>query len=134
MPCIASCACCIFKMQSMSMKINRLVFFYLLISLSLVSNAQFSVSGKVVDSATRELLPGASVFCHNTTIGTSTNKQGEFSLQLKSGGYDLIISYTGYQTNQVRISSDSSQMIIEMIKEEKNMSEVVIRSSNEVPD
>jgi hypothetical protein len=97
--------------------------------------AQFTISGHVIDSASREPLYGASVFCQNTTSGTATNKQGEFSMQLKSGGYELIISFTGYQTKELRIAaSDNAPLTIELIKEEKNMSEVVIRSSNEVTD
>jgi len=97
--------------------------------------AQVSVSGKVIDSASKEPLPGASVFCQNTTIGTITNKQGEFSLGLKAGGYELIISYTGYQTRTIRVNSNETvKMDIELIKEDKSMGEVVIKSSNEVPD
>jgi len=75
------------------------------------------------------------VYCQNTTIGTTTNKEGEFSLQLKSGGYELIISYTGYQTKQVRITNTDNRIPdIEMIKEEKSLGEVIIKSSNEVKD
>jgi hypothetical protein len=80
-------------------------------------------------------MAGASVYCQNTTIGTATNKQGEFSLNLKSGGYELIITYTGYQTKQIRIShTDDKIPDIEMIKEEKSLGEVVIKSSSEVKD
>ncbi|KAK6020247.1 putative 3-hydroxybutyryl-CoA dehydrogenase, partial [Ostertagia ostertagi] len=56
-------------------------------------------------------------------------------LQLKSGGYELIISYTGYQTKLVQINhTDSRIPDIEMIKEDKSLGEVVIKSSNEVKD
>lgn len=80
-------------------------------------------------------MAGASVYCQNTTIGTATNKQGEFSLELKSGGYELIISYTGYQTKEIRIShTDTKLPDVEMVKEEKSLGEVVIKSSNEVKD
>lgn len=80
-------------------------------------------------------MAGASVFCQNTTIGTTTNKQGEFSLDLKSGGYDLIISYTGYQRKETRINSGDARLgDIEMLKEEKSLGEVIITSSNEVKD
>jgi hypothetical protein len=96
--------------------------------------AQFTVSGTVLDSATREPLAGASVFCQNTTLGTVTNKQGEFSLQLKSGGYDLIFSYTGYQTQTIRATGEVTRFEILLVKEEKSMGEVVIKSSNEVKD
>ena len=110
----------------------------LIIFLSLCSFlgwSQFNVSGRIVDSATKEPLNGASVYCQNTTIGTSTNREGEFSLQLKSGGYELIVSYTGYQTRQVNISSADTRIAdIEMIKEEKSLGEVVIKTSNEVKD
>lgn len=102
---------------------------------SMLSRGQFNVSGRIIDSTTKEPLNGASVYCQNTTIGTTTNKQGEFSLQLKSGGYELIISYTGYQTRQVNISSADTRIAdIEMAKEEKSLGEVIIKSSNEVKD
>lgn len=113
----------------------RFGFIFLLLAIALVSNGQFTVSGKIIDSASKEPLAGASVYGQNTTLGTVTNKQGEFSLSLKSGGYELIISYTGYQTKQIRINhSDGKIADIEMIKEEKSMGEVVIKSSNEVKD
>ncbi len=110
-------------------------FIFLLIVCSVVSYGQFTVSGKIIDAESKEPLSSASVYCQNTTIGTTTNKQGEFSLQLKSGGYELIISYTGYQTKQVQISSTDSRIPdIEMAKEEKSLGEVIIKTSNEVKD
>ena len=95
---------------------------------SAVAYGQFTVSGKIVDSTTKEPLSSASVYCQNTTVGTTTNKEGEFSLQLKSGGYQLIVSYTGYQTRQIRINSSDGKMAdIEMVKEEKSLGEVIIK-------
>jgi hypothetical protein len=94
----------------------------------------FTVSGKVVDSATKEALAFASVFCQNTTLGTTTNKEGSFHLSLKQGGYDLIITYTGYRSQLIRISPEMKPTGLEiaLIKEEKSIEEVVIRSSNQV--
>ncbi|HVT86878.1 MAG TPA: carboxypeptidase-like regulatory domain-containing protein [Chitinophagaceae bacterium] len=116
------------------MKIIYSVFLLVFTCCSIILHAQFSVSGKIIDSASGDPLPGASVYCHNTTIGTASNKQGEFSLQMKAGGYDLIVTYTDYQTRLIRVSSDTSNLIIPMVKQEKNMAEIVIRSSNEVTD
>jgi len=111
------------------------IFIFLFLLLSIVTRAQYTVSGRIIDSATKEPMTGASVYCQNTTIGTATNKQGEFSLSLKSGGYELIVTYTGYQTKQLRIShTDEKIPDIEMVKEEKSLGEVVIKSSNEVKD
>lgn len=107
----------------------------MLLFASAIVHAQYTITGRIVDSATKEPMGGASVFCQNTTVGTASNKQGEFSLSLKSGGYELIVSFTGYQTRQLQIShSDGRIPDIELVKEEKNLSEVVIKSSNEVKD
>lgn len=95
--------------------------------------AQLTITGQVLDSATREPLVNASVFCQNTTLGTTTGKEGRFALQLKSGGYDLIFSYTGYQTQTVRIT-DARDTVILLVKEDKSLGEVVIRNSFEVTD
>ena len=109
--------------------------FLLSIFVSTIVFGQFTITGKVVDSTTKEPLFGASVFAQNTTSGTTTNREGEFSLSLKSGGYELIVSYTGYQSKEIRISNnDNNPLQIEMTKAEKAMEEVVIRSSNEVKD
>ena len=117
------------------MKLNFFLTAIMITAFSIISNAQFSISGKIVDSASREPLPGASVFFQNTTLGTATNRQGDFSLSFRTGGYDMVVTYTGYQTKIIRITNDESiSLEIEMIKVEKNLEEVVIRSSNEVPD
>ncbi len=86
-----------------------------------------------MDSSSREPLAKASVFCQNTTLGTVTNKEGEFSLALKSGGYDLIFSYTGYQTHTVRVTENNKLEIL-LIKEDKSLGEVVLKNTNEVAD
>jgi hypothetical protein len=117
------------------MKMIRYSLLACFIGCSLIGKAQLNISGKIIDSASREPLIGASVFCHNTTIGTATDKKGEFTLQLKSGGYELIISYTGYQVKRLKLTDSIQNPVeIEMIKAEKNMEEVVIRNSNEVAD
>ena len=110
-------------------------FFLLLVfvALSVSAISQFSVRGVVLDSATREPLNAASVFCQNTTIGSTTNKQGEFYISLKPGAYDLIISYTGYQTQTIRVTEQTKLEVL-MLKEDKSMGEVIIKSNSEVAD
>ena len=99
------------------------------------AQSQIVISGKVVDSVSREPLQGASVFAQNTTQGTVTNQEGDFSLPLKSGGYELIISFTGYQSQQIQITDNKSQQLeIALVKEDKTLGEVIIQSSNEVKD
>lgn len=112
---------------------NTLFLFLSVLLINTLSQAQFTVTGTVMDSTSREPLNAASVFCQNTTLGTATNKQGEFTLNLKSGGYDLVFSYTGYKSQTVRVS-DNGKLEILMTKEDKSLSEVVLKNSNEVAD
>src|SRR3954465_9911061 len=110
------------------------IFLVGLILLSMASFGQFSLSGKVVDSESHEPLQGASVFAQNTTRGTITDKDGAFQLYLDKGGYELIISFTGYTSKTINVQGASQeQLTIEMQKADNSMSEVVIKSSNEVP-
>jgi len=115
------------------MKKNRFILLFLFFGSSLVARSQFAVTGSVLDSATREPLTPASVFCQNTTLGTVTNKQGEFSISLKSGGYDLIFSYTGYQTQTIRVTENNKLEVL-MVKEDNSLGEVVLKNTYEVAD
>lgn len=97
----------------------------------------FSILGKVVDSASRLPLSGASVFAQNTTQGTISNSEGKFFIRLPNGGYDLVISYTGYDKKVLRISHTqdlTDTVVVELIQQNKAMTEVAVVQSNEVPD
>ncbi len=100
------------------------------------SQTYFTVSGTVTNEVTGAPMPATSVFAQNTTLGTVTDKEGNFSLQLPAGGYDLIFSYTGYKTESRRITtSDASEKIIIRFKEkEKELETVSVIASNEVMD
>lgn len=95
----------------------------------------FTAGGKVVDAASKQPLSGASVFCQNTTFGTVTNAEGVFSIRLPKGGYDLIVSYTGYETESIHINAgNSASLTVELKATDKSLSEVTVSGSLEVAD
>ena len=90
----------------------------------------FTATGKVVDSTTGLPLAGASVFALHTTLGVITGNDGSFSLRLPPGGYDLVVSYTGYQTYVQRINhTNATGLQIALEVEDKSLSEVVVAGS-----
>lgn len=96
---------------------------------------QFIASGKVLDAVSKQPLSGASVFCQNTTVGTVSTADGNFSLRLPNGGYDLIVSYTGYETFEMRINAQNATALnIELKQKDKTLEAVSVVSSSEVPD
>jgi CarboxypepD_reg-like domain len=107
------------------------------ISFSVFSQTEYSISGKIIDAATKLPMLGASVFAENTTIGTATSADGVFHLQLPNGGYNLVVTFTGYQTETKRITTadiGNNDMVIELKLKEKSMEDVVVRSTSEVAD
>jgi hypothetical protein len=63
------------------------------------------LAGKVVDAATQEPLPFAHVFVNNTTLGTSTDANGNFIIRsVPIGTTEIIYSFVGYQTLQRRVT------------------------------
>lgn len=72
---------------------------------SAYSFGQYSLKGRVVDAETLEPLLFATVFISNSSIGTSTNKKGEFELSIPEGNHELVISYIGFQPFSYSIST-----------------------------
>jgi len=97
----------------------------------------FIVAGKVIDGKSGQPLAGASVFCQNTTVGTVSKNDGSFALRLANGGYDMIISFTGYETRSIRISKDrkaNDSLTVELKEEDKSLEQAVVTGSAEVAD
>jgi hypothetical protein len=115
-----------------------LSFLFLLATNKLFSQQpSYVVKGKVIDKSSKSPLPGASVFAQNTTIGVATNADGNFSIRVPDGGYSLIVTYTGYETESMRITNASSQndsLVFELAPKEKSLEEVSVVISTEVKD
>jgi hypothetical protein len=110
----------------------------LFFSISVFSQEKtFSIDGAVVDAKSGQPLTGASVFCQNTTVGTLSKSDGSFHLRLANGGYDMVVSYTGYETQVLRIGKDhkdTDTLRIEMKEQDKSLEQVVVAGSAEVED
>ena len=63
-----------------------------------------SISGTVVDSK-NEGLPGVTVLIEGTTLGSSTNVDGTYSITgVPAGSHTLVISFVGYSTSRQPIT------------------------------
>jgi CarboxypepD_reg-like domain len=118
------------------MKVVTIYFISVFLFLNSLAQNNFTLSGSVVSDVTGLPMAAASVFAQNTTIGTVTDIDGNFKIVLPNGGYDLIISFTGYRAESKRVtSSDATEKIIFKLKEkEKELESVAVVSTNEVKD
>jgi len=66
------------------------------------------VSGQVTDASTGELLVGVNVMIEGTSIGTSTNIDGEYTLSDINENAIMVVSYIGYQSQRIAVEGRSS--------------------------
>ncbi|WP_345245346.1 TonB-dependent receptor [Nibrella saemangeumensis] len=65
----------------------------------MLAQSHFSVSGYVVEQSSREALAGVSVYMPGTTLGTTTNAYGYYSLTIPArDSVSLTFSFVGYQS------------------------------------
>jgi TonB-dependent starch-binding outer membrane protein SusC len=84
-----------------------LTVFLLLMSASFVLAQERVVSGTVADEDGTPV-PGVNVLVKGTTIGTATNADGQFSIQVPDNNAVLIFSFIGYKTNEMSVGAQSS--------------------------
>ncbi|WP_256011857.1 SusC/RagA family TonB-linked outer membrane protein [Desertivirga xinjiangensis] len=90
----------------------------------LITYAQQTVTGKVVDAATNESIIGASVKVKNGSSGASTDVNGVFTLSAQSGA-QLEVSYIGYAS--VTVTADVTKpMVVRLDVNNKQLQEVVV--------
>jgi len=71
-------------------------------------------------------LPGANIYWLNTTVGTSTDIDGVFSIPYKKEYNKLVISYVGFSTDTLNITN--SNTIQHSLKSLSNLDEIVLKS------
>ena len=79
------------------MKKNLVFFFLLILSLPVVAQKKYTLSGYIKDAATGETLIGATITEKGNAKGISSNQYGFYSLTLAEGSYAFIASSVGYQ-------------------------------------
>ncbi len=65
------------------------------------------IKGQVSEAGSGEPLIGATVLAKGTSVGTITDVEGAYSLSVPAGATTLIISFTGYSTQEVTIGASN---------------------------
>lgn len=104
---------------------KKYIVFILLLCGTLLS-AQTVVQGKITITEDGKTEPaiGVDVYWQGTTIGTTTTENGRFIIPYTSDKKNLIISYLGYKTENVRVS-DPMKYITLTLTEDANQLEAV---------
>ena len=84
-----------------------------------------TISGRVIDKATNEGLPGVSVIVKGTTNGTATNAEGQYSFNITGDGGSIQFKNLGY-VNVERSIGSSNTVDVAMDVDTKELNEVVV--------
>ncbi|WP_443945624.1 TonB-dependent receptor [Pedobacter sp. AW1-32] len=77
-----------------------LVILYTLLSTTAFASVLKDIKGKVIDAATQQSLPGATIYIPDLKVTAVTNNDGEFTLNNlpSKGSYLIEVHYVGYKT------------------------------------
>lgn len=96
----------------------------LFIFTSIIVNAQLTIRGQILD-VNNEPLPFVNVIVPKTTIGTTTDDNGNFTITLKKNKGKIEISFLGFETIEKKVSNKTEFLKI-ILKEEANQLEEII--------
>lgn len=92
-----------------------------------ISQNKFTISGTLKDKKNGEDLIGATVLVVGSTIATSSNAYGFYSMSLPEGKYKIAFQYVGYKTIYQEIDLIANQKIdVEIAEERVELAEVEI--------
>lgn len=112
-------------------KVSVVLLSLLILPALLFAGTTGKIKGKVVDRETKEPLPGANILVEGTTLGASTDLNGEYIiLNVPVGGYTLKATFIGYRTvtvSNLRVSVDlTTELNFDMPTEAVEIGEVSI--------
>ena len=80
----------------MKVDLGKILFLILFLTLSAMTAVAGTIKGTITDKQTKEPLTGATVQVAGTTQGAVADIDGNYTLQVPNGTYDLIVRYVGY--------------------------------------
>ncbi|WP_447637709.1 TonB-dependent receptor [Flavobacterium microcysteis] len=102
------------------------IFTLLFLTFSIVTFAQQTISGKVIDEKGRPIA-GANVFIEGTYDGDSSNEQGNFSFQTTvTGKQKLVVTFLTYETLNQEITVEDFKNKTVKMKESVNTLDAVV--------
>ncbi|MBW2962966.1 TonB-dependent receptor [Mesonia aestuariivivens] len=94
----------------------------------------YRLSGSITDPSGTPLL-GANIYVKEAATGTSTDENGQFSLQLPEGIYSLSISYIGFAPQEKTVNLNKNINISSKLEEGgENLDEVIITQNSKAVD
>jgi hypothetical protein len=95
---------------------------------SLLSTAQVILHGRIIDASSKEPLAYATLSINNLGIGTASNMDGDWTLQIPSSAANemVSVSFMGYTSKTINVSALSENATILLQPKSYQMADVVV--------
>ncbi|MFT3679310.1 MAG: TonB-dependent receptor [Ferruginibacter sp.] len=97
--------------------------------LAFAANAQTTISGKVSNSATKEIVPAVSVTVKGSGEGTFTDDKGNFKVTVQKLPVTLLVSSVGYELQEITVTDAAKPLAVDFKPSNKLGQEVVISAT-----
>ncbi len=88
--------------------------------------SQGTITGTVVDGEMGGPLPGASIIVRGTTNGTSTDFDGNFTIEVSKNTGTLVVSFIGYMAKNVNFTSTGNIGSISLQPDAQELGKVLL--------
>lgn len=90
----------------------------------LQTNVDITIRGRITDENDSPI-PGANVLIKGTAVGTTTDADGRFSLNVPDGNAVLVISFIGYQSKEI-VVGNQTDITVALTADIQQLGEVVV--------
>ncbi|MBH19820.1 MAG: SusC/RagA family TonB-linked outer membrane protein [Crocinitomicaceae bacterium] len=106
-------------------KLSNLFLLSFLTFFSLIFSAQTSIVTGIVTDENKEVMPGVTVKIDGNNVGTTTNLDGKYSIDVENDSARLVFSFIGYRNQAIDINGQS-KIDIQLQLSTKSLDEVVV--------
>ena len=92
---------------------------------SIAPRADKTVKGRVTDTANNQGLPGVNVVVKGTSVGTTTDERGDYTISVPENSSVLVFSFVGYLSQEVAVGNRTT-IDLGLAPDTKVLSEVVV--------
>ncbi len=103
----------------------RLISTLLFCALAFAAAAQIKITGKITLDPDNDPAIGATVQVKGTSLGSTTDPDGQFSIEIPNRAAVLLVSYTGFLPQEVAVGADNS-IYIRLAENASMINEVVV--------
>lgn len=112
---------------------QRLLTFAVCLLLAPLAYGQVTITGTVTDAETEGPFPGVTVSVLGTLIGTTTDTNGAYSLNVPAVGNMLVFRFVGYSTQEHIVTEGMTTQDVRLFESVLDLEDVVVVGSRRLP-